>query len=186
MNWPPYGSPAWPRDKHGAPLRPKADGSPAWPNQRAYDEWHRWFTGQVPARQRSSNTPPQLVAAAVIVGIVVTVVIALHGSSGSTSNPDSHVTGTSLTSDQLDNAYETCKGAVNDQLKSPASASYPNFATNTADIQVVKNGSDSVTITSQVDSDNSFGAKLRTFFSCTATTADGGSTWTADATLIPQ
>jgi hypothetical protein len=187
VNWPRYGDPGWPRDARGIPLPPAVGGGPVWPDQATYDAWHRWYYGAPPPVPRStSKTPPLVVAGAVVAGIAAVVLWAVFSSSGgSSSNPDNHVTGTNLTSSQIDGAYESCKGAVNSQLKAPATASYPNFATNTADIHIVNNGGGDYTIRSQVDSENGFGAKLRTFFTCDAQTSDG-TAWAATATLTPQ
>ena len=83
-----------------------------------------------------------------------------------------------------DNAYEACKTFVNKQLRSPASASYPNYFTNTNDLTVTVNGVGAFTITSQVDSKNSFGVKIRTYFVCKTSTPDTGEHWTNNGTTL--
>lgn len=112
------------------------------------------------------------------------------GSSAGSSSTSTSDGGTAVFKDSKsnqDSAYEACKHFVGEQLKSPASASYPNFFTNTADLHIAYNGAGSYTVSSQVDSDNSFGAKLRTLFTCTTSTADGGNNWSDDGTtLTPQ
>lgn len=85
---------------------------------------------------------------------------------------------------EQDNAYEACKHFVNEQLKSPATASYPNFFTNTTDIHLTDKGSGAFEVLSQVDSENGFGAKLRSFFDCNVPTADGGKNWTDQGTTV--
>lgn len=58
-------------------------------------------------------------------------------------------------------AFIQCKGFVEDRLKSPASAEFP-----TLDFQAFPRGQDTYAIRSYVDSQNSFGAKIRTDFFC--------------------
>jgi major membrane immunogen (membrane-anchored lipoprotein) len=83
-----------------------------------------------------------------------------------------------------DNAYEACKHFVSNQLKAPATASYPNFFTNTTDITLNDNGGGAFEVLSQVDSDNGFGAKLRSTFDCNVTTSDGGKNWQDAGTTV--
>lgn len=58
-------------------------------------------------------------------------------------------------------AFAQCKSFVEDRLKSPASAEFP-----TLDFQAFPRGQDTYAIRSYVDSQNSFGAKIRTDFFC--------------------
>lgn len=57
-------------------------------------------------------------------------------------------------------AQVACEKAVSDQLKSPASATFSNWTR-------TNNYNDTFTVTGSVDSQNSFGAMLRSQFSCT-------------------
>lgn len=180
---PPPGWTPWPQQppqQLNAPVSPQQLGFQPQYQQPSYQQWAPYGQPGPPRRNKTREAFGTAVAV-----IAITVGIIWWTGSGSSSNPDNHVTGTSLTSSQLDQAYEACKGAVNSQLKAPATASYPNFATNTTDIHVVNNGGGDYTISSQVDSENGFGAKLRTFFSCDAQTSDG-TRWATTATLMPQ
>lgn len=77
----------------------------------------------------------------VIVIIIATISGATHGGS---SGPN------------MDLAVVTCQDIVKDNLKAPATASFPRVPAVSGD-----------TITGEVDSENSFGAKLRASFQCT-------------------
>lgn len=122
---------------------------------------------------------PHMRGRAVLALVPIALAVGCGASSGSGSSSDPKV--------MQDNAYEACKHFVGEQLKSPSSASYPNFFTNTTDLHIISNGGGSYTVNSQVDSDNSFGAKLRSLFTCTVSTADGGKNWSDDGTtLTPQ
>jgi len=75
----------------------------------------------------------------------------------------------SCTSDYDDDkfgAYEACKDFVQDGLKSPSSAQFPDPFDDDDEILWSQDGSE-WTIVSQVDAENSFGALLTVPFTCT-------------------
>ena len=91
----------------------------------------------------------------VILAAVLPLTVAGCGGSSSASGFDQ------TTRDFL--AYDACKSAVSDQLKAPSTA---DFQGNTS-VDYRTTGGDNIIVTGWVDSENSFGAKLRTNWSCT-------------------
>jgi len=69
-------------------------------------------------------------------------------------------------------AYDTCQQFVERRLKAPGTASFPNYFEDDGEV-VVTGGPIRFTVVAHVDSENSFGASLRTRFSCVVTTSDG-------------
>lgn len=59
-------------------------------------------------------------------------------------------------------AYVMCQDFVKDRLKAPASAGFPLMHEAT----IKENGSEQWQIRSHVDSENSFGANIRSFYDC--------------------
>lgn len=84
-----------------------------------------------------------------LVAIVVVVIVAIVSAVGAISNGAG-------SSNKDDLAVATCQGLVEDELKAPATASYPEVPTLSGD-----------TISGSVDSQNSFGANIRSNFHCT-------------------
>lgn len=70
-------------------------------------------------------------------------------------------------------AERYCKAEVEARLKSPSSAKY-------SDVSAI--GYKTVTVSGAVDSENSFGAMLRSRFSCTVTLE--GDTWNLDTITV--
>lgn len=70
-------------------------------------------------------------------------------------------------------AFEVCKDFVKDRLKSPGSATFRNQFEDDGEVVVTGSGRGPYTIVSTVDSENSFGASLRSRFTCTVTNTDG-------------
>lgn len=68
-------------------------------------------------------------------------------------------------------AYGACRDYVKDQLVSPSSASFPSLYS--SEVTVTDNGSGRWTVSGPVDADNSFGASLRSSFTCTVRFNDG-------------
>lgn len=64
-------------------------------------------------------------------------------------------------------AYVMCENWVKDRLKSPSTAEFPSVFSGKLD-NVYKDGT-TYSVTSYVDSENSFGATLRTGFTCETT-----------------
>lgn len=69
--------------------------------------------------------------------------------------------GTSETGQQV-GAYRACERAVETSLKAPSTAEFPGFSA--ADITVT---GDLYSVSAYVDAENSFGANVRTPFTCT-------------------
>jgi hypothetical protein len=66
-------------------------------------------------------------------------------------------------------AWDVCQQTVSDMLKAPATAGYPM----TSEFDITQSG-ETFKMRAWVDSQNSFGAQIRTFFTCVAkhTTGD--------------
>jgi hypothetical protein len=71
-------------------------------------------------------------------------------------------------------AKDACQSWVKDQLKAPSTADFSNVS--------VTGGSGSWTVTGDVDAENSFGAKLRTGWTCDVRLE--GDTYRGNATLL--
>lgn len=71
-------------------------------------------------------------------------------------------------------AYLICQDFVEDRLRAPATAEFPSYRDQGVDAEVV--GPAQYRIGAYVDSQNGFGAMLRTAFSCTVTW-ESGTTW---------
>jgi hypothetical protein len=72
-------------------------------------------------------------------------------------------------------AFTVCTKFVEDRLKSPGSASFRNYFEDDGEVVVAKTG-DSYSVLSTVDSENSFGANIRTSFLCVVEPT-GGDNW---------
>lgn len=71
------------------------------------------------------------------------------------------------------NAESVCEGSVKQQLKAPSTASFSG--------EEATGGPTDYTVTGNVDAENSFGAKLRSTWTCSA--SHDGDNWTGSATL---
>lgn len=81
-------------------------------------------------------------------------------------------------------AFEMCKDFVEDQLKSPGSATFRNFFEDDGEVQVSGSGRGPYEVVSSVDAENSFGAKPRIPFSCTVTNTEGDTWRLVDINLV--
>lgn len=90
--------------------------------------------------------------------IVTTIVLAVFGCGAMLSNDESGDGGGSRKTDGYD-AQVACKDAVKDRLKAPATAKFSNVDHTSA-------GAEAWTVTGDVDSENSFGANIRTSWKC--------------------
>jgi hypothetical protein len=104
----------------------------------------------------------------IIVGVIVIVIIiavaAGSKSSGNDSNDPALIQAT---------AQNSCESMVKEQLKSPSTASFSNED---------EEGTNPVIVTGDVDSQNAFGATLRSTFHCTGTPdSQGGINTTLDS-----
>lgn len=111
---------------------------------------------------------------ALIVGLglfIIFVFVIYNSSSSSDTSTSSSSSGYSSSSapsgGDSTSAYSCAKDAVKKHLKSPSSASFPSVSSaNPGDVSIRKSGSSWI-VNSFVDSQNSFGANLRTPFRCT-------------------
>lgn len=69
-------------------------------------------------------------------------------------------------------AFDVCTDFVRDQLVSPGSASFRNYFENDGEVIVTVNGP-TYTVRSSVDSENAFGASLRSDFVCVVDHVEG-------------
>ncbi len=72
-------------------------------------------------------------------------------------------------------AVVACQLAVEDVLKAPSTADHPRLST----VNPVKRSDGSWRVVSYVDAENSFGAMIRTGYTCTARKVSGG--WRVDS-----
>lgn len=98
-------------------------------------------------------------------GVMVVLIVLLtldgaDGSSGSDRAPSGEVAELS--------AFNACKDFVRDRLKAPSTATFRNFFQDDGEVRVSYDGS-TYTVRSTVDSENSFGASLRSSFTCVVT-----------------
>jgi hypothetical protein len=89
------------------------------------------------------------------------------------------------TDDRRYAAFEVCKDFVRDRLVSPGSAVFRNYFEDDGEVIVAGSGPGPYTVRSTVDSQNGFGALLRTEFLCTVRPA-GGDRWTLDDLTISE
>jgi hypothetical protein len=78
--------------------------------------------------------------------------------------------------DQKFAAFDTCKEFVTERLKAPGTATFRNFYEEDGEVIVTGSGDGPYTVVSTVDAQNSFGADLRTRFTCTVINTTGD-TW---------
>ena len=106
-----------------------------------------------------------------VVGLGVAAVAA-SSSTGSTKSDN----GQSVSDARL-GAFDVCKQFVEDRLKSPGSAKWRDpFGDQ---VTYSGDGKGPITVTASVDSQNGFGALLRSSYSCTVTNS-GGDNWSLD------
>lgn len=106
--------------------------------------------------------------AVVVVGVILA---SMNSGSSSASAPPQR--------DSESDAYYACRDAIRRQLKAPSTADFPFEG----DAHMVRAG-DTLAFKSYVDAQNSFGAKLRNYWFCAATTT-GGTVSVIAATLNP-
>lgn len=64
-------------------------------------------------------------------------------------------------------AFDTCTEFVRDRLRSPTSAEFRNYFEDDGEVSVIGTGEGPYVVRSSVDSQNAFGASLRSEFTCT-------------------
>lgn len=85
---------------------------------------------------------------------------------------------TTKVEDRSYEAFEICKKFVKDRLKAPTTATFRNYFEKDGEVLVTAAPDGSYVVASSVDSENSFGAKIRSRFVCQVT--PDGSTWHLD------
>lgn len=118
----------------------------------------------LPTAKRRREIPVWAIVIAVVVGVLIVV--------GVISNNTSSDTGKAKSSGDPYVAHAMCAEFTRDQLKAPASADFPEY--DDPGVSVTHNG-DTWTVSSFVDAENSFGADIRTSFTCVA--RDLGEQW---------
>lgn len=152
------------RDKVKSTTAPAAAGrsvvsKPTTPN--------RTPSGQA-AVKSSGNSALGVIVLLVIVGFVVYGCTHMGSGSGSGSGTGGGSGNLDATTREL-MAYDPCKAAVSAQLKAPSTADFQSRFS--VDYSLTK---DLVTVSGYVDAQNSFGAKLRNDWLCTATVSTNG------------
>jgi hypothetical protein len=102
-------------------------------------------------------------------------VVLLLGFAASRRNDES-----SSTDDRRYAAFSVCKDLVKDQLRAPGTAVFRDYFEDDGEVRVTGSGEGPYTVTSTVDSENGFGALLRSSFVCSvrpAGSAGGKTTW---------
>ncbi len=117
-----------------------------------------------PAKTSSRSTAIGcLVLAAVVIGIPVACVAANSGGGSDTWEPTAS------------EARSVCEGWVKDKLKAPSTADFQDGDTT--------GGPTSYTITGTVDAENSFGAQIRSSWTCAIRYMDRDQKWHGSATV---
>ena len=107
-----------------------------------------------------------------VVGLVLVVGVActvMTSSGGTTDRPP-----TSFEAERM------CETWVRERLKAPATAEFSGTRAQTTNVG--ENGADAWSVTGDVDAENTFGAKLRSAWSCDIRI--DGDTWRGSATLL--
>jgi hypothetical protein len=120
------------------------------------------------ARRDWKRDPGVWVAAVVIAALAIGGVASGASFGGGGGEEDSGATSAG--------AQEACQDRVETLLKSPATAKF-------SDVVAVPQGADTWKVTGSVDSENSFGALLRSSFACMAE-SDDGEAWTTSRASV--
>lgn len=96
-----------------------------------------------------------------VVGLVVIVLVigAIVGALGGDDEDNEE--------DRAFGAFDVCKEFVTDRLRSPGSAEFRNYFEDDGEVRVTGTGNGPYVVRSTVDSQNGFGALLRSDFTCT-------------------
>jgi hypothetical protein len=106
--------------------------------------------------------------------VITVALVGILGACGST-------TSSSSSSDKKYEAFDVCTQFVKKRLKSPGTATFRDPTADNGDTTMTPSSDGSVyVITSSVDSENGFGASLRSTFNCAVKQA-GGSKWTLES-----
>lgn len=120
------------------------------------------------------SLPPVVSKVLLPIGLVLAVVIAIGVSPRTADDRDI----------DLDrDAFNICKEFVEDRLKAPSTAVFRNYFEDDGEVTVTGSGSGPYTVRSSVDSQNGFGAMLRSDFVCTVENTSGDSWHLIDLTI---
>lgn len=148
---------------------------------------------QAPAGQSSNSNTGTGCLVAIVIIVVLGLIGALMGSGDDDDSP-SGSGGGGRSSDEPDvaepdveelhfGAFDVCKQFVTDRLKAPSTAKFRNYFEDDGEVNV-SGGPSEFTVISSVDSENGFGAMLRSEFVCTVTHVSGGNWRLVDVTLL--
>lgn len=180
----PQPSAGWYPDPSGSPNQRRWDGQ-AWT-----EETRAFPAPSAPAPQPiwppAPGSPPDAAAAEAaaqkaeiqkktnrgcltVLAIVVALVVF-----GSICGSDDEGGGSSDSGDEKEfAAFGICKDFVKDRLKSPSTATFRGFFDQDGEVTVSGVGNGPYVVSSTVDSENSFGGKIRSSFVCTVTNTSG-------------
>lgn len=89
-----------------------------------------------------------------------------------------------ISNDDAIGAFDVCKQFVEQRLTSPGSAEYPDYFDDDPEVVVWQLANGDYRVYSQVDSENGFGASLRSHFVCTVDYTGGGNYQLASLELV--
>lgn len=132
-----------------------------------------------PAAPSGSSSSGCLWIVGVVIGIAILAAMCSGGGGGGDDEGGSGGGGGGGSTDpelmEL-SAFNVCKDFVKDRLRAPGTASFRNFFEDDGEVQVSGTGSGPYTVRSSVDSENGFGANVRTNFVCEVRNT-GGENW---------
>lgn len=105
----------------------------------------------------------------IAIAVALIIVAGMCGAADDGDEPDA-------TEDLEFGAFDVCTQFVKDRLKSPGSAEFRNYFEDDGEVIVTGSGNGPYTVMSSVDSQNGFGAMIRTDFVCEVTNT-GGENW---------
>jgi hypothetical protein len=99
------------------------------------------------------------------------------------STPDAPSNAAPSAEDLKAGAFDVCTNFVKDRLKAPATAEFRNYYEEDGEV-VVTGGPTTYTVASTVDSENGFGAKIRSTFVCEVTHVSGANWRLVDISIV--
>nr|DAT11453.1 MAG TPA: hypothetical protein [Caudoviricetes sp.] len=137
-----------------------------------------WKQDVDPAKVKKARTTNRIIGVVLTIGLIAAVAVGFSKCSGGDDKP----AGTDPEPTR-GAAMVACNDAVRDQLKAPSTARFPMGERSIREVKGDDGKIESYAYSAAVDAENSFGAKIRTYFVCTATVESDGSL-SAVATLI--
>lgn len=134
--------------------------------------------------KKYNNETGGVIAKVLLFGLAGMMLMAVAGSAMSAEEGTGAGDGTDTASDASPGmAFEMCKDFVKDRLKAPSTATFRNFYQDDGEVSATGFGDGPYRIVSTVDSENGFGAKIRSTFSCTVSHTGGGN-WRLSAISV--